>query len=81
MRKIKKGIVFSDDIKRILSGVNAFDYQYKSIPSGSVIDIVRYDFRNDVNKIFNDEVTIISEEEMLGVNEFIGGEYPHCYFR
>lgn len=81
MRKIKKGIVFSDDIKRILSGVNAFDYQYKSIPSGSVIDIVRCDFRNDVNKIFNDEVTIISEEEMLGVNEFIGGEYPHCYFR
>lgn len=81
MRKIKKGIVFSDDIKRILSGVNVFDYQYKSIPSGSVIDIVRYDFRNDVNKIFNDEVTIISEEEMLGVNEFIGGEYPHCYFR
>ena len=81
MRKIKKGIVFSDDIKRILSGVNAFDYQYKSIPSGSVIDLVRYDFRNDVNKIFNDEVTIISEEEMLGVNEFIGGEYPHCYFR
>ena len=53
MRKIKKGIVFSDDIKRILSGVNAFDYQYKSIPSGSVIDIVRSDFRNDVNKIFN----------------------------
>ena len=81
MRKIKKGIVFSDDIKRILSGVNAFDYQYKSIPSESVIDIVRSDFRNDVNKIFNDEVTIISEEEMLGVNEFIGGEYPHCYFR
>lgn len=81
MRKIKKGIVFSDDIKRILSGVNAFDYQYKSIPSGSVIDIVRSDFRNDVNKIFNDVVTIISEEEMLGVNEFIGGEYPHCYFR
>ena len=81
MKDIKKGIVFSDDIKRILSGVNAFDYQYKSIPSGSVIDIVRSDFRNDVNKIFNDEVTIISEEEMLGVNEFIGGEYPHCYFR
>lgn len=81
MRKIKKGIVFSDDIKRILSGVNAFDYQYKSIPSGSVIDIVRYDFRNDVNKIFKGDVTIISEEEMLGVNELIGGEYSHCDFR
>lgn len=81
MKEIKKGIVFSDDIKRILSGVNAFDYQYKSIPSGSVIDSVRSDFRNDVNKIFNGDVTIISEEEMLWVNEFIGGEYPHCYSR
>ncbi|MBQ8535425.1 MAG: hypothetical protein IJ463_07055 [Bacilli bacterium] len=81
MKEIKKGIVFSDDIKRILSGVNAFDYQYKSIPSGSVIESVRSDFRNDVNKIFNGEVTIISEDEMLGVNEFIGSEYPHCYFR
>lgn len=81
MKEIKKGIVFSDDIKRILSGVNAFDYQYKSIPSGIVIDSVRSDFRNDVNKIFNGDVTIISEEEMLGVNEFIGGEYPHCYSR
>lgn len=81
MKEIKKGIVFSDDIKRILSGVNAFDYQYKSIPSGSVIESVRSDFRNDVNKIFNGEVTIISEDEMLGVNEFIGGEYPHRYSR
>ena len=26
MKEIKKGIVFSDDIKRILSGVNAFDF-------------------------------------------------------
>ena len=81
MKEIKKEIVFSDDIKRILSGVNAFDYQYKSIPSGSVIESVRSDFRNDVNKSLNGEVTIISEDEMLGVNEFIGGEYPHCYFR
>ena len=81
MRMIKKGIVFSDDIKRILNGVNAFDYQYKSVPSRSVIESVRSDFRNDVNKIFNNNVTIISEEEMLGVNELIGGEYPHCDFR
>ena len=81
MKEIKKGIVFSDDIKRILSGVNAFDYQYKSIPCGSVIESVRSDFRNNVNKIFNGEAIIISEEEMLGVNEFIGGEYPHCYSR
>lgn len=81
MKEIKRGIVFSYDIKRILSGVNAFDYQYQSIPSGSVIDTVRDSFKNDVNKIFNGEVTIISEDEMLGVNEFIGGEYPHCNIR
>lgn len=81
MIRIKNGIVFSNDIKRILNGVNAFDYKYKGIPSGSVIDTVREDFRCDVNKIFNREVTIISEEEMLEINEFIGGEYPHCYFR
>lgn len=81
MKEIKRGIVFSYDIKRILSGVNAFDYQYQIIPSGSVIDTVRDSFRNDVNKIFNGEVTIISEDEMLGVNEFIGGEYPHHNIR
>ena len=35
------------------------------------------------NKYLEDKIysAIISEEEMLGVNEFIGGEYPHCYFR
>ena len=26
MKKINKGIVFSEDIKRILNGINAFDY-------------------------------------------------------
>ena len=81
MREIKKGIVFSDDIKRILSGVNAFDYKYKSVPGSSVIEAVRNDFRKDVNKIFDGDVSIVSEEEMFSVNDFIGGEYPHCYFR
>ena len=81
MKKIKNGIVFSDDIKRILSGINAFDFKYDFVPSVGVINQVREDFKKDVNKIFNGNVTIISEEEMLDVNNLIGGEYPHCIFR
>lgn len=79
MKDIKKGIVFSDDIKRILSGVNAFDYKYECVPSDGVISDIRNNFKEDVNKIFNNEVTIITEDEMFGVNSFIGGEYPHCF--
>ncbi len=80
MKRVDKGIVFSDDIKRILNGINAFDFKYKFIPSLETIEVLRDDFKKDVNKIF-DNVTIISEEEMLSVNKFIGGEYPHCYIR
>jgi hypothetical protein len=58
-----------------------FDYKYKSVPGSSVVEAVRNDFRKDVNKIFDGDVSIVSEEEMLSVNDFIGGEYPHCYFR
>ena len=78
MKKIDKGIVFSNDIKKILTGENAFDYKYNCIPSDNSIDSVRKDFKSDVDKIFNGYVTIISEEEMMGVNKLIGGEYPHC---
>lgn len=81
MKKINKGIVFSDDIKRILNGINAFDYKYEFIPNNDVINSLREDFKSDVNKIFNSNVTIISEEEMINVNNLIGGEYPHCYSR
>ncbi len=81
MKKINKGIVFSDDIKRILNGINAFDYKYEFIPNNDVINSLREDFKSDVNKIFNSNVTIISEEEMMNINNLIGGEYPHCYSR
>ena len=80
MKKIEEGIVFSDDIKRILSGVNAFDYKYEVIPSNSVITSVRDDFKRSVSKIFDNKVTVISEDEMMCVNNLIGCEYPHCYF-
>ena len=81
MKKIKKGIVFSDDIKRILNGRNAFDYKYDFIPNDSVINTMRKNFNFDVNKIFSGNAVIISEEEMMEVNNLIGGEYPHCYSR
>ena len=79
MEKISKGIVFSEDIKRILNGVNAFKFKYDFKPSDDVIREVRDDFRRDVNNIF-DEVVIISEEDMMRVNNLIGGGYPHCNF-
>ncbi|MEE3342728.1 MAG: hypothetical protein VZS44_01400 [Bacilli bacterium] len=81
MKKINKGIVFSNDIKRILKGVNAYNYEYKFIPNNIVINTIREDFKRDVNKIFNSNVTIITEEEMLEVNNLISGDYPHCYSR
>lgn len=80
MKKIEKGIVFSDDIKRILKGINAFDYKYSFIPNDSVIDDLRRDFKSDVNKIFKGNVTIISEEEMMEVNKLINPVYPHYNF-
>ena len=79
MIRIKNGFVVSEDIKRILDGVNAFDFKYDFIPSGETIKDLRKDFKRNINEVFNTKVTIISEEEMLDVNKFIGGEYPHCY--
>lgn len=81
MIEITKGIVFSDDIQRILNGINAFDFKYDFIPSSEFIKELRRDFKRDVNKIFNGEVTIISEDEMLGINDLVRWCYPHCYIR
>lgn len=80
MEKISKGIVFSEDIKRILEGVNAFKFKYEFKPSDEIIRIVRDDFRKEVNEIFNNETVFICEEDMMRVNDLIGGEYPHCIF-
>lgn len=80
MKEIKNKIVFSYDIKTILNGINAFDYKYDAVPSSKIIENVRKDFKNNINQVF-DNVTIVTEEEMLEVNKLIGGEYPHCYSR
>ena len=78
MKKIKKGFVYSEDIKRILEGVNAFDYSYDAQPTKETIESIREDLKEEMNKIFNNQVTIVSEEEMLMVNNLISGDYTHC---
>lgn len=81
MEIIKDKIVFSNDIERIFSGINAFDFKYDYKPSRRVIENVRLDFYDEVNKIFNGKVAIIKEDEMLLVNNLITGDYPHRYIR
>lgn len=80
MKEIKKGFVYSEDIVRILEGVNAFDYKFDTLPTKKVIESVREDLKVQMNKIFNNEVTVVTEEEMLMVNNLIKGDYPHCNF-
>lgn len=88
MKKIKEGIVFSNDIKRILNGYNAINYSYNQqgiiIPNDYFIESLRQDFENTVNKIFT-KTTTITEEEMLdsiytSILPFLG-RYPHCISR
>ena len=81
MEIIKDKIVFSNDIEIIFSGINAFDFTYDYVPSKEAIDNVRLNFKDEVDKIFEGKVSIISEEEMLLVNSLIEGDYPHCYVR
>lgn len=76
MKIIKEGIVFSNDIFTILKGNNALNYSYErnglKIPSEKDIEKLRVDFKKDVNRIFNNKVEIISEEEMISyLNESI----------
>lgn len=80
MKKISNGIVISNDIKRILDGVNAFNYNYNVEVEDNVIDNMRDDFRKNISRIFDGKVSIISEDEMFEVNNLIGSEYPHRNF-
>lgn len=84
MKKINEGIVFSNDIFRILEGKNALDFNYEKqgmeIPTKDKIEYLRQDFAKDVKRIFKNKVEIISEEEMDGfleesLNDVKG--YPH----
>lgn len=48
MKKIREGIVFSNDIERILKGNNALQFKYLDngliIPSSNYIEVLRKDF-------------------------------------
>lgn len=78
MEQIKKGIVFSNDIERILKGNNALDFNYEKlglkIPNSTFIKSLRENFSLSTNKIFNN-VTIISEEEMLKKMDKMANRY------
>ena len=80
MKIIKNGIVFSDDIERILEGYNALNYPYEQTPSKGTIESVRRDFQQQVCTFFQD-VTIIPEDDMMELNNLIEGRYPHYYAR
>ena len=88
MKIIKKGIVFSNDIQRILDGYNAINFSYNNqgiiIPNKNFIESLRKDFTTTVNKIFT-QTTTIQESEMLeniytSISPFLG-RYPHCISR
>lgn len=88
MKKIEKGIVFSNDIYRIMNSQNALDFNYEEngfiIPSKEKIEFLRRDFAKDINRIFNNEVTIFTEEEMesfLYKSLEDCRDFPHCVFR
>ena len=89
MKTIKKGIVFSNDIQNILDGYNAINYSYSDngiiTPSENYIETLRQDFTTTVKKIFNNETTILSEEEMntsiySSIQDVIA-RYPHYISR
>jgi len=79
MKTIRKGIVFSNDIKKILEGSNALNYKYDVVPNNGVIEEARKDFKKQVESIF-DDVTIVGEDEMNEINNRIEGRYPHRIF-
>lgn len=88
MRKINEGIVFSNDIKRILKGNNALNFNYSDkgiiIPYDNTIDVLRDNFLEDTSRIF-DKVSIIEENEMLlymyqSILD-VYRRYPHRFIR
>ena len=88
MKKINEGIVFSNDIFRILKGENALNFNYEQkgmvIPSEKQIEFLRKDFLRDVNRIFNNKVKVITEDEMenylyTSLEDVM--EYPHRIIR
>lgn len=69
MKIIENKIVFSNDIKKILNGNNPLQFKYfkSTIPESilNTIDELRMDFKEDTSRIFNKQIEIITEEEMI----------------
>ncbi len=88
MKTIEDGIVFSNDIERILKGNNALDFSYVDngimLPEESFFKEIRKNFYDDAFKIFDGKIKILEENEMLdGIYNTtldVLGKYPHCIF-
>ena len=74
---VEKGGFSHIKVNSMVKDLTKFKYDFK--PSDDVIREVRDDFRREVSTIF-DRVEIISEEDMMRVNDLIVGGYPHCNF-
>ncbi len=89
MKVIEDGIVFSNDIKRILDGSNSLNFSYQDkemfLPNEELYKEIRQDFERDTKEIFNNKVKIIEEQEMVeGLKSSLSdclGRYPHCFIR
>ena len=81
MKRISNGIVISNDIKGIENGYIEIYDNYNVKLDDCVINNMRDEFKSDLLKIFDGNVSIISEDEMFEVVDLIGGEYPHCNSR
>lgn len=85
MKKLESGIVFSNDIERILQGKNALNYSYERngliLPEKGFIKRLRDDFKKDTNMIFNGQSIVIEEEDMLSsmqeAIQDVYGRVPH----
>ena len=89
MKTIDNKIVFSNDIKRILEGKNSLNFDYQKngiqIPNNIIFENLRKNFQKETKEIFNNQVEIISEEEMReciehSIKTYLF-QYPHCIFR
>ncbi len=89
MKIIDDKIVFSEDIKMIMDGKNALDFSYQDkgivLPEESFYEDIRQDFYEETMKIFDGNVSVLSEEEMYeGIHSVVSdvfGRYPHYIFR
>lgn len=83
MKKIENGIVFSEDIELILNGNNALNYSYKDngiiIPDKTFIKNLRMDFYKLAKLVYNTNIVIVTEQEMIDAMNNIVNEYKGRY--